>query len=270
PLFNKKMKSPHSYVYIVIHTDEELHRIEITKNPIKNDGKQYFGPFVSRQTVQKAILAIKEYNQILCSSPANKNSACLNYSLNLCIGMCLGGSAVEKHNSIIKNVIALLKGNDTKLIDEMEQKMAAAAEQFAFEAAVKVRDQLEDITYLLKKEKVIDFTEEDKNIVMIECLSDKTFKLFLIKRNKLLYNEKFSRENTTMVQLSSIIHSVFSKTDAPLSIELTKDELDEAQIIYSYLENSAAISIVIPDQWLVQNQTSYIEDAMSSLLSVEN
>ncbi|MDP4162875.1 MAG: GIY-YIG nuclease family protein, partial [Bacillota bacterium] len=126
PLFNKKMKSPHAYVYIVIHTDEELHRIEITKNPIKNDGKQCFGPFVSRQTVQKAILAIQEYNQILCSSPANKNSACLNYSLNLCIGMCLGGSAVEKHNAIIKNVIALLKGNDTKLIEDMEQKMAAA------------------------------------------------------------------------------------------------------------------------------------------------
>jgi excinuclease ABC subunit C len=253
PLFNKKMKSSLSYTYIVIHLDEKLHKMELTNDSIKKKGKHYFGPFISKHSVEKALLAIKETYKILCSNPTKKNSACLNYSLNLCIGTCIGGSATEKHNKVITKIIDLLLGNDTSLFEEMKHKMNAAAEIYDFEAAAKFKDQMDAISFLIKKEKVIEFIEENKNIVMIEFLSETICKLFVIKRNKILYREKIAVDFVQLEQISSTVKIYLENATTQDHTEVSKDELDESQIIYSYLTNKQCRYVVIPENGINSN-----------------
>lgn len=90
-------------------------------------------------------MAFKDCFKINCAHTTIKNSACLNYSLGLCNGVCLGGSAVEQYNAIIDKLIGFLNRTDMSLLDEMQQMMQTASEEFNFEAAAKYRDWIDSV-----------------------------------------------------------------------------------------------------------------------------
>jgi excinuclease ABC subunit C len=81
PIYNKLLKSPKSYSYIKISTNEKYPLIEISDESDKNDGNLYFGPYTNRNTAERGLQGIKEYCRISCTGSFQKASACLNYSL---------------------------------------------------------------------------------------------------------------------------------------------------------------------------------------------
>jgi excinuclease ABC subunit C len=267
PFYNKRMKSPLSYTYLAIHMDKQPRRIEITNKLVEKNRTFFFGPYTSRRTVENAILGIKETYKILCNNPSNKNTACLNHSLGLCIGGCLGGEALNQYNQIIEKIIELLTGKNTTLIEEMQQTMVASAEKFDFETAAKYRDYIESINFLLNKEKVIEFTVENKNIVVIERLSESNSKLFLIKGKNILYSEIIKIDNYPIEQLSNNIHTHFNHPEASRIYKIDRNEIDESQIIYSYLKNSHSHYIEIPENWLQPRGEKYLNKELNKLLS---
>lgn len=270
PLYNRMMKSPQSFTYIVFNMGKEYRNIEITNNPSENDGHLIFGPFTSKNHVERAIQGIKECFKLSCSNPSRKNTACLNYSLGLCLGMCLGGPAVQQYNEITDKLIAFLQGNDRRILEEMKQMMVTASENYDFEAASKYRDYIQAVNALLNKEKVIEFTEENHNLLIIEKLNESTIKLFLIKRTNVLYSHKFSLEKQDKEQLAEKIKTnmiTYFKSVASIpSIEVSKDEIDEAQIIYRYLNSNNCSYFIIPEKWLNSENDSSIDLAVNKLL----
>ena len=270
PVYNTQMKNPLSYTYIVIKRNGKNRIIETTNSLKQNDGHLYFGPYISKSTVEKAVQGLKECFKIDCSSPSNKGTPCLNYSLGLCMGMCLGGEAVEQYNLLIDQIIRLLNGTDQSLLAEMEQKMADAAETFQFEKAVKYRDHIRAVKSLLNKEKMIEFTLENKNMAIIEYLNEHSFKLFLIKGKEILYHQKYFLENEDIEHLCSIIKeqilTYFDKKILKPSKELSRDEIDEAQIIFRYLKSNLCSYIIIPQKWLNPKNISNIDKKLTSIL----
>jgi excinuclease ABC subunit C len=269
PHYNSKMKNPQAYSYIVIQVDQEYQRIIVTSNPNKEENYLVFGPYASKGTVERALEGIKDYFKINCTNP-KMNSACLNYSLGLCMGMCLGGPAIKQYNEIVTKIIALLNGTDQSILDEMEQKMVSASEQFNFESAAKYRDLIDLIHYLLSRKKVIEFTEANQNILVIEPLNADKIKLFLIKGNKVLFQEKFPL-NCSDIELKSIIKSYistyFTTVEQESSLQISRFEIDQAQIIYSYLKSNNCSFIMIPENWFKTENQSNIDNALHKLLA---
>jgi len=187
------------------------------------------------------------------------------------MGMCLGGKAVEQYNLLIDQIIRLLNGSDRSLLAEMEQRMADAAETFHFEKAAKYRDHINTVKSLLNKEKMIEFTLENKNMAIIEYLNDHSFKLFLIKGKEILYCKKHFLENKDIEHLCSIIKesilTYFHKRTPILTKEISRDEIDEAQIIYRYLKSSLCNYMIIPEKWLNPKSISKIDKSLTSILS---
>lgn len=270
PTYNRLMKNPQSFIYIVIDMDKEYRNIEITYRTPENDGKLYFGPYTRKSTVEKAIQGIKECFKINCNNPSRKNTACLNYSLGLCIGMCLGGSAVQQYNEIIDKIIGFLQGKDMGMLKEMEQMMLVASEKYDFEAASKYRDTINAVKSLLDKEKVIEFTEKNNNIVMIDYVTDSTIKLFLIKRTTVLFSHKYLLEDKSIEQLGQQIKTniltCFSSKELNSSIGVSRDEIDEAQIIYSYLKSDNCRYVIMPEEWLEPEKNFNIDLSLNKLL----
>ncbi len=274
PIYNTQMKNPHSYTYIAISKEGANRKIKTTQYPNINDNHLYFGPYTSKSIVEKAIQGLKECFKIDCNHASKKGSPCLNYSLGLCMGICLGGSAVEKYNTLIDQIITLLNGSDRSLLLEMEKKMANASECFNFERAAKYRDWINAINSLINKEKVIEFTMENKNIAIIEYLNEDSFKLFLIKGKEILYHTKYYLKNENIEHLSAMIKEnilTYFHIKTPYSTkEISKDEIDEAQIIYRYLKSSLCNYIFIPDNWLTPKNITKIDKKLSKLLSNQN
>ncbi|MEH7179561.1 UvrB/UvrC motif-containing protein [Neobacillus vireti] len=266
PLFNKMMKSPQSYSYIVVDQGTRYRDVKITNCRDEQDGRLYFGPFPSKNKVETAITGIKESYKILCSNPKAKNSLCLNHSLGLCIGMCGGGPAIQEYNAIIEDFIALLSGENRVILDQMKKNMAEAAAQFDFEAAAKYRDRIDAIQSLLRKEKVIEFTESNKNLIVLENLNENSFKLFLIKRNEILYSQILTIDSADLHQLSRTISSTFTDSAKHARKHVSRDEIDEAQIVYNYVKSSHCRYTTVPNKWVQTHMDTKVENAINKLL----
>lgn len=273
PVYNKKMKNPLAYHFIVIRFNKGLRRIEVTNHPDDTENLNCFGPYTAnKRTIEKAVQGFQECYKIACNQSVSGHSPCLNHSLGLCIGTCLGGEPVKEYDRILDRFVALLDGRDHGLYSELEQRMATAAEQFDFEAAAKYRDCLDTVTFLLNKEKMIVFTEESRNILLVEPLGESTVKCFLIKRNHVLFSGKYKIEDVSADRLvnevSGLITTRFRQEEGEiLHNEVTRDEIDEAQIIYSYVHGRPDRYALIPDEWVENGETDKIECTLKTLVN---
>ena len=151
----------------------------------------------------------------------------------------------------------------------MNQRMERAASSYDFEGAAKIRDYIEALQSLLKKEKVIQFTKADKNMMMLEPIGDSRVKLFLIRRNQILYNRMYEINHTNQEQVLNDIKNnifIYFTKSAHTSKNISKEEIDEAQIVYRYLNSRAEDGLIIPDQWLYPEQSDKIEKAVGKLI----
>ena len=228
PMYNKLMKSPKSYSYIKIKINAKYPSIEISNEFDKNDGYIYFGPYTNKNTLEKGLLGIKECCKILCNNNLQKASSCFNYSLGLCIGMCLDSTPREEYLNILNKIINLLNGSDKSILEEMEHVMNSSSEKFDFETAAKYRDYISAVNYLVDKVKVVKFTKENKNIAFLEYLDKNTYKFFLIKGNKILFSEKYVIKDSDLEKLKAIFKNnilfYFNIKEDPLKIG--KEEID--------------------------------------------
>lgn len=267
PIYNRMMKSPQSFIYISISLTGKHRKIDIAYNPIENDGKVYFGPFTSRSNVERAIRGFKECFKLDCSNPNGTNSACLNYSLGSCLGRCLGGTAEQQYNDILDRFICFLKGTDRSIIGDMNQMMLNASEAFNFEAASAYRDHIQAVSSLLKKENVIEFTEENHNIVAIERLTDSTIKLFLIKRTDILFSHNYAAAGNIEEKIKTNILVYFNNDEANFSGDISRHEIDAAHIIYRYLHSGSCSYLIIPENWLDPENHATLDLALKNLLN---
>jgi excinuclease ABC subunit C len=255
PLYNRMMKSPESYVYVVVQKEKGRVNLDIAHN-LENDHHLYFGPFTGKSTVERAIQAIKEFYKIDCNHPFNGKSPCFNHTLGLCRGICFHPEAMEEYKNIMLKVVAFLKREDNTILDEMEEEMVKSSESFDFEKAAKLRDWIKLVNLLIVKEKIVEFTSKNHNIVVTERMDDKRVKLFLISRNNILLSDIIELDNYKVKSLIEKIKKELKnhlQAENCISKEVRKSELDEAQIIYRYLNSNNCEYVLVEDEWLEED-----------------
>ncbi len=186
--------------------------------------------------------------------------------------MCTANPSEEHYFSLVEKVIKLLNGTDLTILEEMEQEMNIAAANLDFESAAKYRDYIRAVKHLVSTAKIIRFTEANKNIALVEFLKNKEIKFFLIRYNKLLFSEMYKLSNLSINEIKhkfkSNIISHFSDA-LKSSVNVGKDEIDEAHIIYNYLksEESTCKYIAIPEQWINDMDNLSVDRAIDEFIS---
>lgn len=273
PQYNRIMNNRQAYCYVRLGVNEKRPDIAIMNEPDKSDGNIWFGPYTSKNTVARALQGIRETCRILCSSTSQRPSTCLNYSLGLCIGICSPDFPRDQYLSVLERVASLLNGSDRNVIDEMERNRESASERLDFECAAKYRDQIRAVNYMLGKAKVIDYTKRNRSILVLERIDNERVKYFLIKGNQILRSELLEAKRNEACKLLPILADAaavcFSRTDAGGPLEVGRSEIDESQIIYSYLNNKSGSCghVVIADSWLKPSNSSKMDKAIEKLLS---
>lgn len=272
PLYNRLMKNPKSYCYIALSLSDTYPYIKLSREYVKGEGPMYFGPFTNKRKVKKAIFAIKYYLKILCISKPTKGMSCLNHSLGLCSGMCLKDYSKEDFIGVFNSIVDIVEGKDKKIVNDLEIEMKSYSSKLDFENAIKFRDYIDAINYVIAKNKVIEFTKENKNILVIEPLDENQFKLFLIKGNLVLFGEKYSCRDFDPMGFKDMIKEksveVFYQYRY-ISIDIGRDQIDESQIIYTYLKDKdkTLISTLILDSWVCDINNLDFDKEIGKVLS---
>ena len=152
PKYNIMLKDDKSYPFIKI-TNDRYPRLIITRQ-VKKDGGLYFGPYPdvgAANEIKRLLDRIFPFRK--CTNPPSK--VCFYYH----IGQCMAHTVCRKDEAYFKamsqEVSDFLKGQDDKIIDDLKEKMAVAAQSMEFERAAEYRDLIQAIGTLRTKQRVM-------------------------------------------------------------------------------------------------------------------
>lgn len=269
PIYNSQLKNHQRYVYLWMNPEEQFPKLEIVKE--KQAEGLIFGPYGSLRHVERALSAIRENTRIRhCNILQKRMSGCLNSEFGYCLAPCTGELTEPVYRQCVNKTIDFLQGKSMDIAKEIESKMHAAAESLDFDKAVKYRDDLKALQHLIYRGKTVQYAQTSRCIAAIEHIEEDNYKLFIIKGSRILYKRRVQLDREHAGLLEEIVSTIQINCKPFLGADpdgIEKGEIDQAQIVFSYLKNKKECSyIVIPKLWLQKKDRVKLEDGVKKLL----
>jgi len=158
PHYNILLKDDKGYPFVRL-SKEAYPRFSLV-NKLANDGAKYFGPFGGRAETRQALDAVCVALRLpTCSRQFPRDIGaqrpCLNFHMGRCDGFCRAEMPAEEYRRRIAQAVQLLEGKSKQLLRDMTAEMEAEAEALRFEQAAQLRDRIQAISALSKKQTVI-------------------------------------------------------------------------------------------------------------------
>ena len=158
PKYNILLKDDKGYPFVRL--SRELYPRFTLANRYANDSARYFGPFGGRYETRQALDAVFAALRLpTCNRRFPRDIGaerpCLNFHMGRCDGFCRPEMTAEEYNRRIDQACQLLEGKSRQLLREMTAEMEAEAEALRFEQAAAIRDRINAIGALSKKQTVI-------------------------------------------------------------------------------------------------------------------
>ena len=158
PKYNILLKDDKGYPFVRL-SREPYPRFTLA-NRYANDSARYFGPFGGRYETRQALDAVFAALRLpTCSRRFPRDIGaerpCLNFHMGRCDGFCRPEMTAEEYNRRIDQACQLLEGKSRQLLRDMTAEMEAEAEALHFEQAAAIRDRINAIGALSKKQTVI-------------------------------------------------------------------------------------------------------------------
>lgn len=242
PMYNKQMKNTSKYIYLMI-PDEEYPKVTIVKEKA-DDGALYFGPFMSLHRVEATVKYLNDFYPIRkCSSPriVRRVNGCLFRELGTCLGVCTGQVSSDEYKVHVEKIRQLLDGNDSLTVQDLMRRLDQAVKNLEFEKAAKYKEYYAGLRHVIAKQRLVNSLRKNRNRVVFEFIDNEHVKFFLIRGNKLLYGKTFNLKSADIADLKQFLQVIIREkfTSEPRDIvRLTQNDIDEAQIIDSYLKRN--------------------------------
>ena len=168
PKYNILLKDDKGFPYLRLDMNEAYPAITMA-NRFADDA-DYYGPFGSRGVTNSILKSIKTTFKLpSCNRKfprdIGKDRPCLNYHMNLCSGWCQIENGTDAYQQTIEQVRQLLLGNHKVVSEQIRKQMLTAAEELNFELAASLRDRLNAIETLARKQRVTAGTIADTDVI---------------------------------------------------------------------------------------------------------
>lgn len=190
PYYNILLKDDKNYPYIKV-TNEEYPKIRFVRS-MKKDGAKYFGPYTGGYAVREAIdLACKLFQIPTCDiklpRDVGKKRACINAQIGRCCAPCEHLISKEAYGERIKEACLFLDGGATELLEKLTMEMDEAAERLEFEKAAALRDKINGIHQMEKKQKMVSDRYANEDVIGLYTQENRTFvEVFFIRNGRLI------------------------------------------------------------------------------------
>ncbi len=241
PKYNILLKDDKGYSYVKV-TNEDWRRISYVLQK-GDDNCTYIGPYKSSYYVKNSVeQAQKIFKLPTCNrrfpQDFRKGRPCLNYHIKQCCAPCTGKVKLKDYNEYVDEALGFLKGGDAKTIKLLTEKMLEASDNLDFERAAKIRDQINSIKKMRDKQKVVNTSVEEQDIIAFAGDSKKgSFEVFRFSNGRLFDRENFivddpGDESSAMSEFILRYYSI--RDDIPRYIVLSS-ELSDAEILEQWL-----------------------------------
>ena len=198
PRYNIRLKDDKSYLSIKVTTAHPWPRIFATRKIVK-DGSRYFGPFSSAVAARETIDIIEKHFLLRnCTDHnfRNRSRPCLQYQIKRCMAPCVLPVPEDVYREHVRQGMLFIDGKRQELVAGLRQKMQQKSEALEFEAAARIRDQIQAVEKTLEKQRMVAHWGADQDIFglyreggFIEV------QVLLVRQGKLTDNLSYSLED---------------------------------------------------------------------------
>jgi excinuclease ABC subunit C len=192
PRYNVRYTDDKSYPYLAITVQEDVPRAMVRRNP-RRDGTRYFGPYAHAYAIRETLdLLLRVFPVRTCSQGVfdrceRTGRPCLLYHIGRCAGPCVGKIDHARHRDLVDEMIRFLEGNTDDVLDELTEQMHDEADRLNYEAAARLRDQIDAAQRALAKQTMVTSARDSFDAVnLFEDEYEAAFQVFSVRRGRVV------------------------------------------------------------------------------------
>ena len=252
PRYNISLKDDKSYPYVKVTLQDDYPRVFLTHRILK-DGARYFGPYTNVTAVHESLKLLRRLFP-LRNCKTLQDRPCLEYHIKRCLAPCVGKVAKEEYDAMIQSVLLFLEGRTETVERELDTRMKAAAENYQFELAARLRDQLAAVKKVAEKQNIVTGAGDQDAIGMARSEIGVCVQVFFIRSGKMIGREHFllqgSEDESDEALLAAFLQQYYHRaTFIPREILLPMD-LAEVSLLETWLaeKKGAKVQLLVPQR----------------------
>ncbi|MFY9821335.1 MAG: excinuclease ABC subunit UvrC [Thermoanaerobaculia bacterium] len=220
PRYNILLRDDKTYPYLRITLQDEYPRLAFTRR-IRDDGAEYFGPFLPGGLARKAIKLVQKLFQVrVCRIEIDGSLArpCLYFDMHRCLGPCVAGLTTKPaYDQAVDEARLFLAGRNDQLAKRLKREMWEAAEAEDYERAAHLRDTLAEVEAISQRRKLSSVEDEDLDVYGVHVSGGNAAVASLIMRGgQVLDRRELFWEGvghvTPELLLSEVLPQVYDRT----------------------------------------------------------
>lgn len=250
PRYNISLKDDKTYPYLKVTVQEDFPRLLVTRRQSR-DGAKYYGPYADAGAMHATVKLLRSMFPLRTCRKMNPDRPCLNYHIKRCLAPCAGHIGRSEYQQMIKSVCMVLDGRTTELERDLKRAMQEAAENYAFEEAARLRDQLQAVERLNETQKAVTNNGGDMDIIGFgKDMTGLCLQIFFVRKGKLMGRDNFFLEDTGDTSdevITAFIKQYYNEaTFVPHEIVVQYlPEAAEQQLIENWLAEKAQRKVVL-------------------------
>jgi excinuclease ABC subunit C len=273
PRYNISLKDDKTYPYLKVTVQEEFPRLYATRR-LSRDGAKYYGPYADAGAMHATVKLLRGMFPLRTCRTMNPDRPCLNYHIKRCLAPCAGLVSVQEYREMIKSVCMVLDGRTAELERSLKQRMQAAAEEYAFEEAARLRDQLQAVERLNESQKAVTNNGGDMDVIGFgQDMTGLCLQIFFVRKGKLIGRDNFFLQDvgdTPQEVLTAFLKQYYNEaTFVPKEIVLPHlPEEAERALIEAWLtqKSERRVELLVPQRGVKRELLQLANDNAEKLL----
>ncbi len=275
PRYNISLKDDKSYPYVKVTVQEDFPRVFITRRILK-DGARYFGPYTNATAVHESLKLLRRLFPLRTCKHLQERP-CLEYHIKRCLAPCAGKVEKGDYDAMIRAVLLFLEGRTEDVERELQLRMEQAAENFNFEVAARLRDQLLAVRKVAEKQNIVTGSGDQDAVGLARSEIGVVVQVFMIRGGKMVGREHFllqgSEDESDGQLLAAFLQQYYHRAtfiprEILLPLEIPQSEQDLLERWLSDKKQKAKVQLILPQrgtkkdivEMAVGNAEKYLHD----------